>query len=131
MEHKDFDTVFFVLAYEFGHIYFMHGEFLHLVLFFQRIGYPVLVHHTHVPRSIELRDRPAQILIERDCVSEAMILSAGRHLYKYVDAEDYLENTAKEKGLFLSLINFLSSHPIMPKRIAALADPEKKSGKLL
>jgi hypothetical protein len=60
-----------------------------------------------------------------------MILSAGRHLYKYVDVGDYLENAKKERGLFLWFVNMMASHPITIKRTQALADPTKKSGKLL
>jgi len=60
-----------------------------------------------------------------------MILSADRHLYKYVDASDYLDDTKKGKEFLPKIINLLATHPIMSKRLAALADPEKKSGKLV
>ena len=130
MEHKDFDTVFFVLAHEFGHLYFRHGEFPRLLWTF--IGNLIPGFGGLHMRAKEYScDRVAQLLLERDCVREAMILSAGRHLYKYVDAEDYLAATKKEGGIFLWAVNLLASHPITPKRVAALADPQKKSGALL
>jgi hypothetical protein len=45
--------------------------------------------------------------------------------------EDYLYSGQKERGFFLWLYNLNSSHPIGPKRVAALADPELRDGKLL
>ena len=129
MEHKDFDTVFFVLAHEFGHIYLKHATFSYLLMVF--IPHLIPVFGQMHSRSQEYScDRIAQILMERDCAHEAMILSAGRHLYKYVDVEDYLATVKKEKGIFLWFVNLMATHPIMKKRIAALADPYKKSGKL-
>jgi len=130
MEHKDFDTVFFVLAHEFGHHYFKHADFSRIVLVF--LAHLIPVFGALHSRSMEYScDRVAQLLMERDCVQEAMLLSAGRHLYKYVDTEDYLQESKKGNEFLPRIINLLATHPIMPKRIAALADPEKKSGRLL
>ena len=129
MEHKDFDTVFFVLAHEFGHIYFKHVTFLYNLSTCISLLVPFIEGPLSRAREYSC-DRVAQLLLQRNGVNEMMVLSAGRHLYKYVDAEDYLINAKKEKGLFLWVLNLLSTHPIMQKRIAALADPNKRSGKL-
>jgi len=129
MEHKDFDTVFFVLAHEFGHHYFRHADFSRILLI--SLGHLIPVFGTMHSRSMEYScDRVAQLLLGRNGVNELMLLSAGRHLYKYVDAEDYLRETKKGNEFLPWFVNLFATHPIMPKRIAALADPERKSGKL-
>ena len=130
MEHKDFDTVFFILAHEYGHHYYKHADFKHIALVFLAHLIPVFGALHSRAREYSC-DRIAQLLLGRDGVQEAMILSAGRHLYKHVDAQDYLEDMKNGKEFLPRLINLFATHPIMSKRIAALADPEKKSGKLL
>jgi Zn-dependent protease with chaperone function len=130
MENKDFEPIYFVLAHEFGHIYFRHVTIWYNIRIFVAHMIPI-IGHIHM-RSMEYScDRIAQLLTGSDGVNELMVFVAGRHLYKYVDAEDYMLTVKTEKGFFLRVTNLLSSHPIMPKRMAALADPEKKSGKLL
>ena len=81
-------------------------------------------------------DRVAQALTGGKAELETMMmLSAGRHAYKYMDAEDYVErinenNRALER-FARWCINFASTHPIHPYRGRAILDPEKRSGRLL
>ena len=49
-----------------------------------------------------------------------MMLIVDRHLYPMVDIQDYVNTTINDRGFFLWLVNMLSSHPIMPKRLRAL-----------
>ena len=129
MEHRDFAPIYFILAHEFGHVYFRHVRFLYNLLLFLTSLIPFV--NSTLSRSREYScDRVAQLLTGRDGVQEMLVLTAGRHLYKYVDAQDYLINAKKEKGLYLWVVNLLTTHPITIKRISALADPDKKSGKL-
>jgi Zn-dependent protease with chaperone function len=129
MEHKDFDTVFFILAHEFGLIYYKHVTFAYNFWVF--IPHLIPIFGTLHSRSMEYScDRVAQLLLGRDGASEFMVITAGRHLYKYVDVEDYLATAKKERGISTWLVNLFATHPITPKRIAALVDPQKKSGRL-
>jgi len=130
LEHKDFEAVYFVLAHEFAHIYLKHVTLLNnLLILFSRMV-PVLGHMLSRAREYSC-DRIAQLITGCDFPDGIMILYAGRHLYKYVDVNAYLSAAKKEKGFFLWLTHVLSTHPIAPKRIAALIDPQKKSGRLL
>ena len=54
---------------------------------------------------------------------------AGKHLYKSIDIEDYLNYANEVRGFFVWCYNLSSSHPIMPKRIKAL-EMEEGSGQL-
>jgi Zn-dependent protease with chaperone function len=129
MEHQDFDPVYFVLAHELAHHYYKHTSIKFILLSYVGLMVPVFGHTLSRAREYSC-DRVAQLLVDRDCVREAMILSAGRHLYPYVDLDDYLQNARREGGFFLWLTNLMSTHPIALKRIAALADPLRKGGKL-
>ena len=67
-----------------------------------------------------------------DCM---MMLTGARHLYKYMDAQKYLEDINGKHNFmerfFRWIINFNSSHPINSFRIKAILDPKKKSGRLI
>lgn len=140
LEHKDLDTVLFVMAHEFGHVYLHHVQLKYLfwsilVNFAPFLGQIVL--GPLLSRSREYSaDRVGQALTagkaERDCM---MLLGVGRHVYKYMDAEKYLQeitsNHNKAERLARWVTNFMASHPIMPYRTEAIMDPQKKSGRLL
>lgn len=139
MENKDFDTVFFVMAHEFGHVYLHHVQLGYtlwpmLAMFFPAVGQ---LFYLGLQRAREYSaDRVAQALTGGKAELETMMmLSAGRHAYKYVDAGDYVErinehNRALER-FARWCINFGSTHPIHPYRVRAILDPEKRSGRLL
>ena len=80
-------------------------------------------------------DRVAQILTQQTGIKCMTMLTAGRHLYAYVDSDDYINNILKEKNLLEHVsyffVNLFASHPIMPFRIKAIMDPERKSGRLI
>ena len=140
MEHRDFDTLFFVMAHEFGHIYLHHVQLQYilwslLINFIPFVGGAVFGNMLSRAREYSA-DRVAQALTggqnQLECM---MLLGVGRHLYKYTDAEAYLADISRRPPLFGRLarfcINLLSGHPIMPLRVAAVLDPAKKSGRLL
>ena len=65
-------------------------------------------------------DRVAQHLVGVSGVEPMLALVVGKHLYKKVDVEDYVKHCHETRGFFVFILNLLSSHPIMPKRIQAL-----------
>ena len=140
MEHKDLDTVLFVMAHEFGHIYLHHVQlkymFWNVLVNFVPVLGPVVMSPL-LSRSREYSaDRVGQALTagknELDCM---MLLGTGRHVYKYMDADKYVEEITKGHNSVERLVrwitNLTASHPIMPYRTQAILDPEKKSGRLL
>lgn len=139
MENKDFDTVMFVLAHEFGHIYFHHVHLHYNLLpilgnLFPGLG---IIFYMMLSRAREFScDRVAQALTgDKNQVECMMLLGVGRHAYKYMDAQNYLDeitaNHNKIELMFRWFINFFSTHPIMPFRTKAILDPEKNSGRLI
>ena len=140
MENKDFDTVFFVMAHEFGHAYLGHVNvfkniFVYLTMLIPGFGQMVIFPLLSRAREYS-SDRVAQALT--DCKNQEecmMMLGAGRHAYKYVNTQDYLKQINQPQNFitrfFRWLINLTASHPIMPFRVAAINDPERKSGRLI
>lgn len=134
MENKDFEVVYFVMAHEFGHHYFNHPTILHnLSIFFSNI-IPLL--GPLYGRTQEYSaDRVAQVLTGDLGIRCMAMLTVGRHLYPYVNVEDYLENIYKKPNILERLarwiVNLLTDHPINPLRVRAIIDPEKKSGRLI
>lgn len=134
MENKDFDTLYFVMAHEFGHHYFNHPTMAHsLSILIPRI-IPIL--GPLYSRSQEYTaDRVAQVLTQSTGVRCMAMLAAGRHLYPYVDVDDYLENIYHHPNILERIgrwiVNLTTDHPIAPFRVAAIADPKQKSGRLI
>lgn len=118
-EHKDMNALAFIIAHEISHIYYGHAT-LHYnlpILFSSNIPFFGQI----ASRTREFScDRLAQRLTNYDGVRAIMMLIVDRHLYPMVDVQDYVNTTINERGFFLWLINLLSSHPTMPKRLRAL-----------
>lgn len=127
-EHKDMDALAFVIAHEMAHIYYGHST-LHYnlwILFSNAI--PILGATASRTREYSC-DRLAQRLTGTDGLDAMLMLVVDRHLYKMVDKEDYVEEMRDRKGFFLWAANLAADHPVMCKRVAALADG-RGSGRL-
>ena len=140
LENQDFDTVMFVMGHEMGHIYLHHVQIYYtiwstFISFVPIIGPSILAPLLSRAREYSA-DRVAQALTQGKNQEECMmLLGAGRHLYKHMDAQAYIEDIMCRHNIFERLgrwvVNLLASHPIMPFRTRAVLDPKKKSGRLL
>ena len=138
MENKDWDTVCFVLAHEMGHIKLHHVQLLYILLPIFVTYIPVVgpILYMALQRAREYScDRVAQALTggksEVECM---MLLGAGRHAYKHLDAARYVEEINRGHNsverFFRWIMNLSASHPIMPFRTEAILDKSKSSGRL-
>lgn len=119
-EHHDINALGFVIAHEISHIYYGHATLHYNLPIWFSMNLPFF--GTTASRAREYScDRLAQRLTNYDGFEAMLILMVDRHLYKMVDKQDYLNHAVNERGFFIWLVNLLSSHPIMPKRIIALA----------
>lgn len=119
-EHHDMEALAFIAAHELSHIYYGHAT-LHYnlwILFSQNI--PIIGQAASRTREYSC-DRLAQHLTQYDGIEAMLVLMVDRHLYKMVDKVDYLEQARDARGFFLWVENLTSTHPIMPKRVRALA----------
>jgi Zn-dependent protease with chaperone function len=53
-------------------------------------------------------------------VDGLLVLAAGKHLYRLVDAREYAKQVETEKGFFVRRAELMASHPHLTKRVAAL-----------
>ena len=127
-EHKDLDTISFILAHEMAHIHYKHATFGYAVKIYFSKMIPILGATASRAREYSC-DRLAQRLTGTDGVEAMFALVAGKHLYKMVDKQDYLMYANSVRGFFVWYLNLTADHPIMTKRIPALMMREG-SGKL-
>ncbi|MFA9377840.1 MAG: M48 family metallopeptidase [Lachnotalea sp.] len=127
-EHDDMDTLKFIIAHEITHIHLGHAtlSYNYSILFANMV--PLLPNIASRTREYSC-DRIAQKLSGSDGIDAMMTLTAGIHLYKKVDKEDYIENAKEVKGFFVWCYNLVCTHPVMSKRVLALYMKEG-SGKL-
>jgi len=119
-EHHDMEALGFIAAHEMAHIYYRHATLSYnlWILFSQMI--PILGQTASRTREYSC-DRLAQHLTQYDGIEAMLMLMVDRHLYKMIDKVDYLQQARETRGFFIFICNLLSTHPIMPKRIRALA----------
>jgi len=127
-EHHDIETLRFLIAHEMAHIYLGHAKFYYnySILFSNMI--PILSSTASRAREYSC-DRIAQKLSGSDGIDAMMSLTAGIHLYKYIDKDDYIEHAKSVKGFFVWCFNLVSTHPVTSKRVLAL-QMQEGSGKL-
>ena len=128
-EYHDMATIRFIIAHEMSHIYFKHATMHYYYGMMLSQAIPILGPTASRAREYSC-DRLAQLLSGSDGIDAMMTLIAGIHLYKQVDKNDYVQHAVNVNGLFVFCYNLVTSHPIMTKRVLALADPYRKSGKL-
>lgn len=127
-EHHDMDVLGFIIAHEMAHIYYGHATLHYNIPIWFVKGVPIIGATASRAREYSV-DRLAQRISGNDGVSAMFMLMVDRHLYKMVDREDYLQQAKEQKGFFIWWVNLLADHPILCKRIQALAQMDG-SGKL-
>ena len=127
-EHKDLDAISFILAHEMAHIKYKHATFGYQMKILYAKMVPILGSTASRAREYSC-DRLAQKVTGVDGIDAMFSLVAGKHLYKMVDKEDYLEYAKTVNGFFVWWYNLLADHPVMTKRIPAL-EMKEGSGKL-
>jgi hypothetical protein len=57
-----------------------------------------------------------------DGIDGIVVLSGGKYLYQEVDGRLIARRATTDTGLFVWIVNAMSSHPIITKRLEALYD---------
>ena len=119
LEHHDLESIKFIIAHEMSHIRLRHATFSYQISILFANYIPILSSTLSRAREYSC-DRVAQHLVGVSGVELMLALIVGKHLYKKVDVEDYVKHCHETRGFFVFVLNMLSTHPIMPKRIQAL-----------
>ena len=119
LEHHDLDSIKFIIGHEMAHIRLRHATFGYQMTILFGNYIPIL--STALSRAREYScDRVAQHLTGMSGVEPMLALVVGKHLYKKVDVEDYVQHCHEVRGFFVFIYNLMATHPIMPKRVQAL-----------
>jgi Zn-dependent protease with chaperone function len=110
-------AVSFVLAHELGHVKRKHMT--RRALLYPAMVFPFL--GGAYSRACEYTcDRFGHALQPDGSVDGLLVLAAGRDLYTQVDSTEYSNQRETEAGFFVTFAEILSTHPNLPKRVAAL-----------
>jgi Zn-dependent protease with chaperone function len=55
-------------------------------------------------------------------ISGLLVLAAGKQLHAHVDVREYAAQAVSEQGFWVRRAELMSSHPLLPKRVAALVE---------
>jgi Zn-dependent protease with chaperone function len=106
----------YVIAHELAHI--KRNHVLKSILIFPAMWVPFI--GVGFSRMAEYTcDRMAAYYTEKphDAINGLLILAAGKRLYNKVNLSEFLEQYNDKKGIFVTLMELLSTHPPIPKRI--------------
>jgi Zn-dependent protease with chaperone function len=110
-------AVSFVLGHELGHVRRHHMT--RRALLYPAMVFPFL--NGAYSRACEYTcDRFGNALEPEGGVDGLLVLAAGRELYTHVNSAEYSGQRETETGFFVSFAEILSTHPNLPKRVAAL-----------
>lgn len=125
LEHKDVDTLSFIIAHELAHLRRKHATTLMTIV--ETPSRLIPIWSSTISRVKEYTsDRYAAWLCPEG-IDGVIMLSVGKHIYKNVNVDEYVINSNKRyKGLFCWIYNLTSSHPVLPKRMKALKNLDKR-----
>lgn len=118
----DFDSLKFIVAHELAHIKAGHVTLLYNLAIFPIAFVPVLKNFlwTALSRAREYTSDRIAIRLVPSGKKGLIVLSAGEHLYKIVDYEEYLKTAISPEGFWIWSTNLLSTHPALLRRIRAI-----------
>jgi Zn-dependent protease with chaperone function len=65
-------------------------------------------------------DRVGAYCQPEGAISGLLTLAAGKQLHAHVDVQEYAAQAETDKGFWIKRAELMSSHPLLPKRVAAL-----------
>lgn len=127
---EDFDSLEFIVAHELAHIKAGHVTLLYNLSIFPIAFVPILKNFlwTALSRAREYTSDRIAIRLVPSGKKGLIVLSAGEHLYKAVNYEEYLETTMSPEGFWIWSTNLLSTHPALVRRVKAIN--ENRPGKI-
>lgn len=124
---KDPEALDFIVAHEVGHVAASHVTYWYTFISSFILYVPFM--GSALSRAKEYTADNHGYAVVPDGIRGIVLLSGGKYLYREVDDELFVERAKTDKGIFVWLVNALSSHPILTKRLEALHD-RTRHGKL-
>jgi Zn-dependent protease with chaperone function len=116
----------FIVAHELGHIKAGHVTLLYNLAIFPVAFVPFLkdILWTALSRAREYTADRIGINLAPSGKKGLIVLSAGEHLYKNVNFEEYLETARTSEGFWIWTTNLLSTHPALVRRVKAVNESQ-------
>jgi Zn-dependent protease with chaperone function len=110
-------AVSFIVGHELGHVKRKHMT--RRALLYPAMIFPFL--GSAYSRACEYTcDRFGNALEPEGGIDGLLVLAAGRDLYTQVNSTEYMKQRETEDGFFVQYAEIISTHPNLPKRVAAL-----------
>ena len=118
----DLASLEFIVAHELGHIKAGHVSLLYNLSIFPIAFVPVLkdILWTALSRAREYTSDRIAINVAPSGKRGLIVLSAGEHLYKNVNYEEYLKTARASEGFWIWTTNLFSTHPALIRRVRAV-----------
>lgn len=110
----------FIVAHELGHVAALHTTYWYT--FVAGLVYYVPLLGSALSRAREYTADNFAYSVVPDGINGIVLLSGGKYLYPHVDGTQLAHRASTDFGAFVWVVNALSSHPIMTKRLQALYD---------
>lgn len=117
---KDPAALDFIIAHEVGHVAASHVTYWYTFISSFIFFIPFL--GSALSRAKEYTADNHGYAVVPEGVKGIVLLSGGKYLYPEIDGQQFVERAKSDRGLFVWLVNALSSHPIITKRLHALHD---------
>ncbi len=119
----------FVIGHEVGHIAAGHVSYWRQLFSSVIMNIPIL--GALLSRSQEYTADNYGYYTRPDGAAPAIgLLASGKYLLSAIDFDQFADRATHERGFFITLVNALSSHPVLTGRAAALRD-RTRSGSIL
>jgi Zn-dependent protease with chaperone function len=110
-------AVGFIMGHELGHVWRGHLKHRWLTLPGRLMPYLGVAYS----RACEYTcDRIGAYCQPEGAISGLLALAAGKQLHTHVDVREYAAQAVNDTGFWIRRAEIMSSHPLLPKRIAAL-----------
>lgn len=118
---RDPEALRFVIGHEVGHIAAGHTSYFRLLFTNLMMRVPLL--GPAYSRAQEYTADNFGYALTPDGAAGAMaVLGAGKYLNAHVNVHEFADRAATEKGLWLHVVNWQSTHPVLTWRAHALRD---------
>lgn len=118
---RDPEALRFVVGHEVGHIAAGHTSYFRMLFTNLMMRVPIL--GPAYSRAQEYTADNFGYLITPDGSAGAMaVLGAGKYLNAHVNVNEFADRAATEKGLWVHIVNWQASHPVLTWRTHALRD---------
>ena len=110
-------AVSFIVGHELAHLWRGHLKYRWLILpgrFMPYLG-------AAYSRACEYTcDRIGAFCQPEGAISGLLALAAGKQLHAHIDVKEYAAQAVSDRGFWIRRAEIMSSHPLLPKRVAAL-----------